>query len=682
MNLPRPPAKTLLAALLVLGFTPGFSAPALALAPGDFDASFGSGGKFVTQLGAGTAPFSLARAVALQPDHKIVVAGNAFDSGGHDQLVVARLNSDGSLDGSFGNGGTVIDQLGAGTSPASVAYAVALQPDGKILVAGDATDSGGHNQLLVARLNGDGSLDGSFGNGGTVIESLGAAGNPASAAGAVALQPNGKILVAGEATDSSGRNQFLVARLNGDGNLDGSFGTSGTVITQLGAGGNAASVAYAVALQPDGKIVLAGDANGGDGDQFLLARLDGDGNFDNSFGTGGTVITQLGAGSPPLSDARAIALEPDGRIVAAGDANDRGSNDELLVARLDGDGSFDGSFGNGGEVVAQLGTGPNPGSLALALALQPDGRIVATGAAVDNGSTPKFLVARLNGDGSLDGSFGNGGKVITQLGAGAGPGSIGSAVAVQSDRKIVSAGGASDISGHSEFLVTRLDGDQPPTASFNASPRSVGVGRAVAFDGSASSDPDGTIAGYAWSFGDGTTGSGPRATHTYTRPGSYTVTLTVTDDDGLSASTTSTVIVVPAPTISRLEESAAVWREGRKLPRISTKQRIPIGTTFRYGLDRAASIHFAFEQARLGRSAGRRCVAPTRHNQGKRGCTRMVVAGSLGFGAHPGLERVHFEGRLPHGNRLRPGRYTLVVTARAAPGGVSAPKTLKFRIVR
>jgi len=203
--------------------------------------------------------------VALQPDGKIVVAGYA---GG--DFALARYNSDGALDTSFGSGGKVTTDFGGSYHPDG--FSVALQPDGKIVVAGYA---GG--DFALARYNSDGALDTSFGSGGKVTTDFGGS----DAGYSVALQPDGKIVVAGYAGLD-----FALARYNSDGALDTSFGTGGKVTTDFSGGRD---VGYSVALQPDGKIVVAGYA----GVDFALARYNSDGALDTSFGSGGKVTTDF-----------------------------------------------------------------------------------------------------------------------------------------------------------------------------------------------------------------------------------------------------------------------------------------------------------------------------------------------------------------------------------------------------
>ena len=344
---------------------------------------FGNGGHVIVDLGSEDVGYS----VVIEPDGKIVVAGT---SGFH--FALTRYNIDGSLDTSFGSDGQVITDLGGLAS----GHSLAIQPDGKIIVTGM-----NNFNFALTRYNSDGSLDPSFGSEGKVITDLG--GNEGS--DSVALQPDGKIVVAGV---SSGN--FAIVRYNSDGSLDPSFGSEGKVIIDFGSnesGGN-------IAIQPDGKIVMAGESAG----NFAISRYNSDGSLDSSFGTEGKLTTDLGGQDYGLG----IVLQPDGKILVAGE-----SADNFALVRYNSDGSLDTSFGTGGHLTTDLG-GDDVGR---SVALQPDGKILVVGESDSN-----FALVRYNSDGSLDTSFGSDGQVITDLGGD----DIVRSVAIQPDGKIVVAG--------------------------------------------------------------------------------------------------------------------------------------------------------------------------------------------------------------------------------------------------
>ncbi len=408
------------------------AAPASAAQPGILDGSFG-GGVIAPPIGSGD---DYGRAVALQPDGKIVVAGYC-GNGSNDDFCLARYQTNGVLDASFGTGGTVISPIGSSTDRA---YAVAVQPDGKIIVAGYCTDAG-KDRFCLARYQANGSLDPGFGASGKVIIPIG---SDNSWGYALALQPDGKIVVAGSC--GSGLSIYAcIARYQSNGALDTGFGASGKVISTLGSSPST----NAIALQSDGKIVVAGYCDNGSNYDFCLIRHQPNGSLDNTFGTGGKVISPIGSSDDV---GQAIALQPDGKIVVAGTCWN-GSDGDLCVARLEANGATDYGFGFGGKVVTPFGSSYDYG---YAIALQPDGKIVVAGACSTTASGYNFCLVRYRAIGALDPGFGpvGGGKVTAGIGS---SDDYGYAMALQPDGKIVVAGRCVS-AGKNRFCLARFHG--------------------------------------------------------------------------------------------------------------------------------------------------------------------------------------------------------------------------------
>src|SRR5439155_1723132 len=231
----------------------------------------------------------------------------------------ARANT-GDPDPAFGTGGQVVTPIFSGYDTAS---ALVLQPDGKLVAAGHAYNAS-NTVFALVRYNTDGSLDGNFGAGGKVTTSIGSIDDEVFA---LALQPDGKLVVAGY-TSSASNTGFALARYNADGSLDTGFGTGGKVTTAIG---SVDDEAFALVLQPDGKLVAAGYTNDGSNEDFALARYRADGTLDGSFRTGGTVVTPI-AGT--YGEADALVLEPDGKLAAAGYAYNGSDNDFALTRYL------------------------------------------------------------------------------------------------------------------------------------------------------------------------------------------------------------------------------------------------------------------------------------------------------------------------------------------------------------
>ncbi len=398
-------------------------------APGGLDPSFGATGMVTTDFKGSN---DLAYAVAEQADGKLVVAGIRFvgNSANNGDFVVARYNPDGTLDQSFGRKGWVVTDFGL----TETAAAIAVQPDGKIVVAGGTYPVFPFlGQYALARYNRNGALDPTFGIGGLVRTTFNSEGCYASA---LVLQTDGKILAGGTkyinfSSDESSNTDFALARYNSDGSLDTTFGAGGKVATDFNQRNDDA---LAVFLQPDGKIVAAGDATSVvDFYDFALVRYLPDGTVDTSFGTLGKVETDFGGAN--LDQARAAVVQPDGKIVAAGTTVARNGLDQpFALARYNSDGSRDNTFGKKGLATVTFGSFFQE---ARSLLLQSDGKLIAVGFADTESSDSDFLTARLNPDGSLDSTFGVGGEVRTSFGdlnGGA------TAALLQSDGNILAAG--------------------------------------------------------------------------------------------------------------------------------------------------------------------------------------------------------------------------------------------------
>src|SRR5271167_562719 len=393
---------------------------------GQLDSTFGTGGVFTTNFTQ--TDTTMATAVAIQSDGKIVVGGST--PGG---AALARLNTNGTLDSSFGSGGIVNNSFGAD----GPVFGVAIQPDGKI-VAAAAGFLGGS----VGRFNSDGSVDTTFGNGGfAVSKSLNSGPGILSA---LALQADGKILVTGAG---------LIGRYTTDGQLDTTFGSSGIAALN-------SVIATAIALQSDGKILVTTGA-GAPSELFSspnlpspqaggIARYNTNGSLDTTFGISGQAAC--------VASAAAIAIQSNGKIVVAGTIPSAlntlvsggitfvDNQTGFGVVRYNSSGSVDTSFnpgggiGSGGGVITGFGNSFPAGS-AFALAIQSNGDIVVAGQA-GNGNqqftSSSFVLARYTTTGRLDTTFGSNGTVITTLSQG--PISFVSALVLQSDGKIVAAG--------------------------------------------------------------------------------------------------------------------------------------------------------------------------------------------------------------------------------------------------
>jgi uncharacterized delta-60 repeat protein len=394
------------------------------------------------------ASIDIGHAIAVHRDGKIVMAGISRRGSQYD-FALARYTTRGKLDSSFARGGLLLTDVGR---EASGLAALTEQVDGKLILAGGAYVSEHQGAFAVSRYTRRGALDTTFGRGGTVLTPYRKP-RPGKFSLAyvsgVALQPDGRIVVAGMTTDVVSDSRVALARYRRAGKLDATFGTNGKV--EIDSSPLRGVVVNAVALQRDGKIVVVGSGPAQKQSHFTVARFTSRGTIDRGFGTGGKVITVLGH----WSLASAVAIQADGKVVVAGWVDLANSGPQLGVARYLPSGQPDPDFGTDGTVLTDFALR----SFVPRMLIQPDGRIVV---AVGLDGPRRFGVGRYDVDGTLDPTFGEGGKVRTRFRAG----SSAQAVARQRDGKIVAAGSAGG-----DFAVARYTADGTLDQSFGADGR-------------------------------------------------------------------------------------------------------------------------------------------------------------------------------------------------------------------
>ncbi len=428
--------KTVCVALIAVGLNTVVVGAASA-ASGDLDQTFGDDGVVRTDFRGRDA----AAAVAIQSDGKIVVAGKDGR-----RFVLARYTPGGALDTTFGGDGKVATNLTAGDDFASD---LAIQADGKIVVTGRAGGNGG--RFATARYGADGALDGAFGGDGVVLTNFSPSDDFASG---VAIQADGDIVVVGRARGGSyggpSDAAFALVRYLSDGSRDPAFSSDGKVFANLTPGGD---FALDAAVQPDQRIVVAGRGGGSRG-RFAVARFTADGVRDASFGGDGTVFTNF---SRYQDSATSLALQADGKIVVAGSATRITYGATFALARYEVDGSLDVSFSGDGKAVTRFAEYFVGGwyDIANDIAIQADGKIVVAGSShrsvLLGMCCDRFTaIARFTPEGVLDDLFSGDGKVVDDIG----PSHGANGVAIQADGKIVTAGEAF-VDLHSTFVVLR-----------------------------------------------------------------------------------------------------------------------------------------------------------------------------------------------------------------------------------
>ena len=309
---------------------------------GNPDSTFHGDGKANYPLGF----TSFCKSALIQPDNKIVIAGYGIDpASAFNVFVLMRINENGTLDQTFDGDGIVKTDMLIGSA---VANAITLQPDGKIIAAGQVFNEATFFwEIGVARYNSDGSLDETWDEDGVAFTPEP---NVNFTINAVAIQPDKKVVVGGYSGTAPSNNLYSLARYDSKGLLDDDFGVGGVVRNSYGAEDNQIT---SLAIQPDGKILIAGSSLSGNADRFVLSRLDEAGNPDSAFGNNGVVIEPIGQNS----GIKTIALQDDGKLVAAGESFD-GSRFNLVIGRYET--GIVTSIGDNTRETVELSLFPNP----------------------------------------------------------------------------------------------------------------------------------------------------------------------------------------------------------------------------------------------------------------------------------------------------------------------------------
>ena len=511
------------------------------------DQSFGTNGIALGGSSVGNDNAFYSRNIIVQPDNKIIQVF-ANNNGGN-RFGLIRYNSNGSLDNTFGTGGSVITSIGTGDSYPNAGI---LQPDGKIVVVGQAYNVN-HGEFALVRYNIDGSLDNSFGTGGKVMTPVGL--NYAYASG-LAILPDGKFIVVGGSADSSWVTAFATVKYNSNGSIDSSFGTNGRVVSHLGHfitflnniyyGVYSSENANSIIIQPDGKIIVAGNSYTHSGcydyyggiycnPAFAMIRYNSNGGIDSAFGSNGKVFD-----SSSLVYQSSAVLQTDGKILVTGQ-DIGGQSSRFVTNRYNSNGNLDISFGTNGKALTPVG-GQDNYSYPRSIFCQPDGKILVAGVTSSN-NISSIAVVRYNTNGVADNSLNNNGIVVIRVGQqGSNDGATG--VALQGD-KIVVAGDSRFYSNvpanrNSSVMVIRL-----LETSFAFTPVITPAGTVSACQGDSarlSTSETGTMQWYM----NGLPVSGATGNVYYAKiDGFYSISVTNAAGCGISVSTKVTIISKP-----------------------------------------------------------------------------------------------------------------------------------------
>jgi uncharacterized delta-60 repeat protein len=399
---------------------------------GYLDITFAGTGFIVEDIG--NKSYDGVTQVLVQQDQKLLAVGSSSVA----EITLARYLLDGTPDPDFGSNGRLRLRFGGHNSSG---YAVDQQPDGKLLIAGVIAKSGGQD-WAVMRLHLSGQIDSTFGTNGSVITDIV---DGYESPQDIAIQPDGKIVLVGSIPTKT-FSDMAVLRYTKDGQLDADFGSNGIVITNF----RGEDVAYKVIIQPDEKILVGGFSSESAVGDFAMARYNADGDLDETFGDDGRVMTDFEQGS---DWARSMELLPDGKIIMAGNVNYRNLEflSEFGLAKYNADGSLDSTFAVNGKSIFREGTKTD----ANAMVVQPDGKIIIAGTSDFPTSQLQWFLTRILPTGERDVNFGDNGIVITDI-----PGSneYGYTMALSRDSRIY-IGGSVFTGSHTDNVVTRYVAD-------------------------------------------------------------------------------------------------------------------------------------------------------------------------------------------------------------------------------
>jgi uncharacterized delta-60 repeat protein len=499
------------------------STPSASAASGDLDATFGTGGKVITDFGAN----DVLNSSVLQSDGKIVVAGSS-----NNNFAIARYTTSGVLDSSFDTDGANPVDFGS----TDAAYAVAVQSDGKIVAAGA---SGGN--FALARVNSNGPWDTTFDSDGRVTTDL----LSIDEAYAIAIQSDGKIVLAGKSNDD-----FAVARYNSDGSLDTSFNALGAIPGTLTTDFGSAEEIRSIAIQSDGKIVVAG-SSGVFTPDVAVARYNTNGTPDTSFDGDGKVTVDFNGDA---DWANSVSIQSDGKIVVGGAASSPSGDSDFGLIRLTSTGGLDSTFDSDGKVKMNIF---NTDVISTILILD-NGKILAAGYSFP-ATKYNVTLARYNTSGSLDTSFGTEGIVTTSMSEGD---SYAMSALIQSDGKIVVSGYVITTPNNDFFLNRYAHSAEPTAPTLNSV---VGGDKRVTASFTARANNGAAITDYEYSLNGGAYTSVGTTTSPFTITGlsgrtAYSVTIKARNSVGLSTASSSLSATTTDSTLDASEAAAEAAR--------------------------------------------------------------------------------------------------------------------------
>jgi uncharacterized delta-60 repeat protein len=369
-------------------------------------------------------------------------------------MVVWRFNANGTLDTTFNNSGFVVHNGAAGGNGDDSGNAITIDSHGEVLVAGSSANSAGNADMVIWRFNENGTLDTTFNNSGFVVHNSAAGGNGDDSGIAITTDSQHRILVAGSSRNISGNADMVVWRFNANGTIDTGFDGDGIVVQNNSAGGNADDIGSAIAIDAQGKILVTGSsANSSGNADMAIWRLNANGTFDTTFNGSGIVVHNSAAGGNANDIGSAIAIDSQGRILVAGSSGNSAGNTDMVIWRFDADGAFDTTINGSGVVINNGAAGSNGDDAGRAITIDSQGRILVTGSSRNSAGDTDLVVWRFNSDGTIETSFAADGIVVQNGTAGGNADDSGNAIAVNSQGRILVAGSSKNSAGNADMVV-------------------------------------------------------------------------------------------------------------------------------------------------------------------------------------------------------------------------------------
>jgi uncharacterized delta-60 repeat protein len=422
------------------------------------DTTFNSVGYATHNGAAGGVGTDRGNSIAIQPDGKYVIAGNSRNAAANDDMAIWRYNSDGSLDTTFNSVGYAVHNSAAGGNSHDLGQSISIQSDGKYVVAGYSRNVAANNDMVIWRYNTNGSLDTTFNSVGYVVHNNAAGGNSHDLGQSISIQSDGKYVVAGYSRNVAANDDMAIWRYNTDGTLDTTFNSVGYATHHNAAGGNGSDVGSLIAIQSDGKYVITGySLSAATNTDMVIWRYNSDGSLDTTFNSVGYAVHAGAAGGSAADAGNSIAVQAEGKYVVTGYSTNAAADQDMVIWRYNTDGSLDTTFNSVGYTVHNSAAGGIGSDIGSLIVIQVDGKCVVSGYSTNAAANHDMAIWRYNSDGSLDTTFNSVGYFIHNSAAGGNGADRAYSSVIQSDGKYVAAGYSRNGAGNDDMALWRYE---------------------------------------------------------------------------------------------------------------------------------------------------------------------------------------------------------------------------------